>query len=205
MQLPGFRVPLQKMKRIQEKFEQILIPFPKETIEVFAAYFEVLELKKDTLLLQENKICKHLFFISKGASMCFYIKNGKRYVDEFSLENEFITDYTSFLTQQPSDKNIILLEDSEIYQTTQSQIQEMYTKGDYLLERLGRVMGEQLFMAWHKRSKGLLMNDAKERYEKLIEKRPALPQRVPQYLIAEYLNITPESLSRIRSKRKLEY
>lgn len=186
------------MKEIHEIFEQIFDSFPKETIEIFTSYFEVRELKKDNFLLQEGKICKHLYFISSGASMCFYRKNGKRYVDEFSLDNEFVTDYNSFLTQKISDKNILLLEDSKIYRISYAQIQEIYQKGDYLLERLGRVMTEQLYIHWHNRSKGLLIDEAKERYVDLIKNRPYLPERIPQYLIAEYLGITPESLSRVR-------
>ena len=61
-------------------------------------------------------------------------------------------------------------------------------------------MAEALFMSWQQKAKSLMLDDAEARYLKLITRRPALPQRVPQYLIASYLGVKPETLSRIRKK-----
>jgi len=130
--------------------------------------------------------------------MCYYNKDGKRYIDEFSLDYEFITDYSSFLNQRPSNKNIQCIENTAIYIISRDELNGLYDKKNADFEHLGREMAEQLFLQWHEKSKSLLMDSATERYTKLIENRSQLPQRVPQYLIAEYLGITPESLSRIR-------
>ena len=69
-----------------------------------------------------------------------------------------------------------------------------------IFERLGRVMMETLFLIWYEKAKSLILDDAQTRYLKLIKNRPDLAQRVPQYIIATYLNIRPETLSRIRQK-----
>ncbi|MDA7744860.1 Crp/Fnr family transcriptional regulator [bacterium] len=130
--------------------------------------------------------------------ICYYNKDGKRFIDEFSLDYEFITDYSSFLNQSPSNKNIQCIENTRLYVISRDSLDRLYEKNNAEFERLGRVMAEQLYMQWHEKSKSLLMDNATERYTKLIENRTQLPQRVPQYLIAEYLGITPESLSRIR-------
>jgi CRP-like cAMP-binding protein len=130
--------------------------------------------------------------------MCYYNKDGKRFIDEFSLDHEFITDYSSFLNGIPSDKNIQCIEDTTVFVISRKQLDKLYAQKNADFERLGRVMAEQLYLQWHDKSKSLLMDSATERYSKLIKNRDQLPQRVPQYLLAEYLGITPESLSRIR-------
>jgi len=172
--------------------------FPEETIIHFADAFVERKLKKGDYLLQEGETCKDLVFILQGNMMCYYLKSGKRYIDEFSLDYEFITDYTSFINQTPTDKYIECLEDCVIYSLHHDKMNALYNLPNYSFDKLGRLMAEQIYLQWHDKSKSLLMDDATERYLKLIHRRPHLPQRVAQYLIAEYLGITPESLSRIR-------
>jgi CRP-like cAMP-binding protein len=185
------------MSELKSIFDQMFHPFPDETVALFAHAFTKKELTKKEYYLHEGENCKHLAFIIKGAMMCYYNKDGKRFIDEFSLDHEFITDYSSFLNRSPSNKNIQCIEDTIVYVISKEKLDELYNKNTDF-ERLGRIMAEQLYMQWHEKSKSLLMDNATERYIKLIENREQLPQRVPQYLIAEYLGITPESLSRIR-------
>lgn len=186
------------MKELQKIFKQIFRQFPDETIVMFSEAFTQKEYKKGDYFLREGKRCNHLAFISSGVMMCYYIKDGKRFIDEFSLSHEFITDYTSFLTHSPSNKYIQCLVNCKVYVISNDSLYDLYQNKSADFERLGRVMAEQLYLQWHEKSKSLLIDNATERYLKLIENRTELPQRVPQYLIAEYLGITPESLSRIR-------
>jgi CRP-like cAMP-binding protein len=179
-------------------FQKVFHPFPEKTIRMFSEEFKPRELNKGDHFLEEGNGCKHLAFIMKGAMMCYYIRDGKRYIDEFSLDYEFITDYSSFLTQAPSNKNIQCIEDTLLYTISFEKLNALYKTNDPAFEKLGRTMAEQLYLVWHEKSKSLLMDSASERYTKLIANRSHLPRRVPQYLIAEYLGITPESLSRIR-------
>jgi CRP-like cAMP-binding protein len=185
----------EKLKGI---FDQLFHQFSDETLASFSQAFTRKELKKREYFLQEGTSCHQLAFIVQGAMMCYYNKGGKRFIDEFSLDYEFITDYSSFLTLRPSNKNIQCIEDTSVYLISREKLHSLYSKQNPDFERLGRVMAEQLYLQWHEKSKSLLMDNATERYAKLIQDRAALPQRVPQYLIAEYLGITPESLSRIR-------
>ncbi|RLB97185.1 MAG: Crp/Fnr family transcriptional regulator [Deltaproteobacteria bacterium] len=187
------------MTELHHIFRQIFSQFPENTIMLFADSFRERHYKKGDTFLQDGSICRNLAFIQKGAMMCYYVKNGKRYIDEFSLDHEFITDYSSFIHQTPSDKTIECLEDSTVFSISYDSLQTLYQMNSVTFERLGRVMSEQLYCQWHEKSKSLLMDDAREKYLKLIGNRPGLPQRIPQYLIAEYLGITPESLSRVRS------
>jgi CRP-like cAMP-binding protein len=186
------------MSELKTIFDQVFHQFPEETVASFARAFTRKELKKSEYFLREGQQCQHLAYIMQGAMMCYYNKNGKRFIDEFSLDHEFITDYTSFLQQSPSNKNIQCLEDTTAFIISREKLDGLYRQNQADFERLGRVMAEQLYLQWHEKSKSLLMDNATERYTKLIQNRAQLPQRVPQYLIAEYLGITPESLSRIR-------
>jgi CRP-like cAMP-binding protein len=186
------------MNELQKIFKQIFHQFSAETVAMFSEAFTQKELKKGDYFLREGRRCNHLAFIASGAMMCYYIKDGKRFIDEFSLDNEFITDYSSLLTHSPSNKYIQCLENCKIYIISNDSLNDLYQIKSTDFERLGRTMAEQLYLQWHEKSKSLLMDNATERYLKLIQNRTELPQRVPQYLIAEYLGITPESLSRIR-------
>lgn len=186
------------MRDLQTIFQQTFHQFSDDVITLFAEAFIPKSFKKGAYFLNEGNRCNQLAFISRGAMMCYYHKDGKRFIDEFSLDHEFITDYSSFLTQSPSNKNIQCLENCMVYLISFDSLNRLYQTNSAEFERLGRVMAEQLFLQWHEKSKSLLMDNATERYTKLIQNRPELPQRVPQYLIAEYLGITPESLSRIR-------
>lgn len=186
------------MNELHNTFKHIFHQFSDETVAMFSKAFTQKELKKGDYFLREGKRCNHLAFIASGAMMCYYIKDGKRFIDEFSLDKEFITDYSSFLTHSPSNKYIQCLENCKVYVISNDNLNDLYQVKSADFERLGRVMAEQLYLQWHEKSKSLLMDNATERYLKLIQNRTELPQRVPQYLIAEYLGITPESLSRIR-------
>jgi len=186
------------MNHLQEIFLRMFPLFPSEAIIHFADCFSEKRMEKDDFLLREGNTCQELVFIIHGCMMCYYLKDGKRYIDEFSLDYEFITDYSSFINQAPTDKNIECIEDSLVYILRKEQMESLYGLANQPYNTLGRVMAEQLFLQWHEKSKSHLIDDATERYIKLIHNRPHLPQRVPQYLIAEYLGITPESLSRIR-------
>lgn len=130
---------------------------------------------------------------------CVYNKDGIDKIDEFSFENDFITDYLSILTHAPADKDIICLEDCEILVVEIQKLNNLYSQ-DPIFERIGRLMAEGLFINWHLKAKSLSMDNAETRYKNLVTMRPDLPQRVPQYLVASYLNISPETLSRIRKK-----
>ena len=130
---------------------------------------------------------------------CVFNKDGEETVFEFAYENSFICDYYSFITGSPSTKDIICLEDTLLYVITRNTLEKL--ANDYaFVARMNSAMNEQLFKKMHQRLKSVLLDDASERYEKLLEERMDLVTRIPQYLIASYLNIKPETLSRLRRK-----
>ena len=182
------------LKYIEHKLQTDL-----KSAELFVEQFELRSLKKGNYFLHNGGLCKKIAFINTGAMYCVYNKDGIDKIDEFSFENDFITDYLSVLTKSPADKNIVCLEDCEILVVNAHSLEKLYTENP-IFERIGRLMAEGLFINWHLKAKSLFMDNAETRYRNLIALRPDLPQRVPQYLVASYLNVSPETLSRIRKK-----
>jgi CRP-like cAMP-binding protein len=180
-----------------------IIPIKEEYLDVFFSKFKAVSYKKCDYFVKEGQISRYIGFIVKGCLMCVYNNDGKEFIDEFSLDNEFISAYASFITGTPADKDIICLEDSELLILSYSNLQELY-EIDPVFERTGRLMAEMLFMNWQQRVKSLLLDNAETRYLRLTENRPDLIQRVPQYHIAQYLGVSPETLSRIRKNTSLQ-
>ena len=180
-----------------------IIPVDEEYLDVFFAAFKPASYQKGDFFVKEGQVSRYIGFILKGCLMCVYNKDGKEYIDEFSMDNEFISAYASFITGAPADKDIICLEDCDLLILGYSKLQELFEMNP-AFERTGRLIAEMLFINWQQRAKSLLLDDAEGRYLKLIHNRPDLVQRVPQYLVAQYLGVSPETLSRIRRNISLK-
>ncbi|MEZ5070772.1 MAG: Crp/Fnr family transcriptional regulator [Bacteroidales bacterium] len=174
-----------------------------ELLEVFLSRFRPVAYRKGDYFVREGQTSRYIAFILRGCLMCVYNKDGKELIDEFSFENEFISDYRSFVTGAPADKDILCLEDCELLVLGYESLQELYATHPGM-ERGGRLIAEMLLFQWQVRVKSFLLDDAETRYRNLLETRPSLFQRVPQYLIAQYLAVSPETLSRIRKKIVLD-
>ena len=176
-----------------------LLHWEDDNLPAFLSKFYPVSLKKGDYFIKEGQVSRQLGYIITGSMLCYYDKEGEEIIDEFSLDKEFITDYRSFLTNTPAEKNVRCLEDTELMVINYDDLQEQYDLSP-TFEKVGRLMAEALFMNWQQKAKSLLLDDAEARYLKLVAKRPNLPQRVPQYLIASYLGVKPETLSRIRKR-----
>jgi len=153
------------------------------------------------VLLRNGEICRYVTFINKGLLRYYYLSDGREICTGFLAENSYVSEYASFLTQQPAAANIDALEDCELLHLSYSDMQWMYRHYP-VMETFGRRMAENLFIEVSNHNSRLLGNTPEERYSWLIAHRPFIIQRVPQYMIASWLGISPEHLSRIRKKRK---
>ena len=134
-----------KLKKYIEQRLQI----DTEKAQIFAEQFELKNLSKGDYFLQNGFFCKQIAFINKGAMYCVYNKDGNEIIDEFSLDREFITDYHSFLTNSPADKDVKCLEDTELMVISYEDLQELYAQKP-IFEKVGRLMAEALFMSWQR-------------------------------------------------------
>lgn len=130
----------------------------------------------------------------------FYLVDGREICTGFGRENEYLAQYDSFLTRTPSTGNVDALEDCELINLSYDDIQDLYQSYP-VYERFGRKIAEMLFIMISSQTNRLLTLTPEERYQQLQEQQSYILQRVPQYMIASYIGITPEHLSRIRKKR----
>jgi CRP-like cAMP-binding protein len=156
--------------------------------------------KGDHLFSTGGKI-DPLFFIYGGLIRYYYIDehNNEERTGQFFGENEVYTDVASFATQLPSRQYIQALEPSEIVCISRQAVYAAFEQ-DHAIERFGRLMFERALIGSQQRTSSLMGNTAEERYRRLVQDRKDLPRRVPQYILASYLGITPEALSRIRRR-----
>lgn len=156
--------------------------------------------KKGSILLKINDLCKHSFFVEKGLLRSYTLdEDGKEHVIQFAPENWFIVDRSSVYFNDPSESIIDAIEDTEVvfidedFMCRAADVNPIFGRyNDKLLHNHIRQM--------QKRINRLLSATALKRYLNFIEMYPDLLLRVPQWMIASYLGITPESLSRVRKE-----
>lgn len=157
------------------------------------------KINKGEFLIEEGEYCNYVALIDEGLLSYYYLVEGKKYIRGFFFANDFISNYTSFLSNQKSKAYIQALENSSMTLIHKDKLFQLYQKDSKFLQ-LGRMLTEHLFMLISEKHEALLLKSPEERYLSLIEKRPNVIQNIPQYMIASYLGITPEALSRIRKR-----
>lgn len=157
--------------------------------------------KKEFLCFQNNH-CHDVFFIQKGLTRNIIIdRKGKEHTTHFAFENQFITDYSSFLMQTPCMYSIQALEITETIVMPRSVVTWGYQnlkEGD----RLGRLIAEYYFIFHDNQIRNQFTVEPAERYNKITELFPDIHNRVPQHMIASYLGITPIHLSRLKKANR---
>ena len=161
--------------------------------------FEKKLLPKNELLLQEGQICRHLYFVEKGALRGFYTLDGKEITHWFGFENDFVTSFHSFITQQAAVENIQLVEHAVLWSIAKDQLTALFNE-HHEIERLVRIAYEKYYIRLEERFVNAQFKTAAERYEQLIEQTPHILERMPLGCVASYLGISQETLSRIRSR-----
>jgi CRP-like cAMP-binding protein len=156
-------------------------------------------LKKKQILLRSGDSCTSIYFINSGCLRYFYLVDGEEKTAQFFFENGWYTDYESFLSGDPTENFVDAIEDSELLCLEKTELQTLYSTVPKF-ERFGRIMAENAYLGIRYRTKTLTNLNAEQRYLKLISDRPKVFERIPQYYIASYLNIKPQSLSRIRKR-----
>lgn len=163
--------------------------------------FGPLEYPKGYRLLQPGRVCTHLYFLETGLVREYQVSaDGRERNEWFSLEGDWVTSLHSFSRQQPNPSHFQLLEDSQLRGITYAHWQSLLA-GYPAVERLYRLVLEEYLVRVEERAYDLQFLSARERYEKFLRHYPMLLQRVPLGQIASYLNVTPETLSRLRGER----
>lgn len=167
----------------------------------FISLLQTKKLKRKDYLLKAGDVCKTENFIVKGCVRTYTVdENGMEHIVLFGVEDWWVGDLYSFLTQQPATYFIDALEDTELLQITKANLDKLYARVPKF-ERFFRLILQNAFIAQQQRINQTLSFTAEQRYLDFIKKYPQLEQRISQKQISAYLGITPVFLSMLRRKR----
>ncbi|MEO0331665.1 MAG: Crp/Fnr family transcriptional regulator [Bacteroidota bacterium] len=155
--------------------------------------------EKNQLLLWEGEVSSEFFFIIKGCIRMFYWVEGEEKTAFFYTENEFVSSYESFTKHIPARHSLQAAEDTTVAIISSEQAQAMLLKYPKF-EFLARVAMEQELSVYQDIIASFITQNAEQRYQALSKSKPQLLQRIPQYQLATYLGVSPETLSRIRKR-----
>lgn len=154
---------------------------------------------KGTMLLQEGNVCKDLWLLSAGLLRSYHIIGDKEITSRIMFTNHIVISPGSFFTQTAATESIETLTDCTLLVLSYSALQQLY-KGFPAFNYHTRIVTEQYFYLQEQRLYMLRKHDAMAKYQYFLEHYANYLQAIPQKYIASFLNITPETLSRIRSK-----
>ena len=175
------------------------MPLSPEEIEVVNTLIPIKEFKKGQLLLKEGSIARECYFNIKGCVRSYQIINGEERTTQFFVEGDPIASLLSYLNKSPANHYFECIEDSVLAVLRFDDEQKLYNQYPKF-EALCRNSIEQEFGKQQEILQNYLTKNPEERYLMLQENRPELLQRVPQYHLATFLGVQPESLSRIRKR-----
>lgn len=162
-------------------------------------HFTKLVLPKNELLITQGKICRHLYFLEQGCLRGFYNLEEKEITHWFGFENDFVTSFHSFITQEPAVENIQLLEGCVLWAISKDALTGLLDQYREI-ERLVRIAYEKYYLRLEERFVNAQFRTATERYQHLLQHTPHIIDRVSLGHIASYLGISQETLSRVRSR-----
>jgi CRP-like cAMP-binding protein len=190
----------QKCFDILRSFYESRTVFNEEEWELIASMHRHKTLAKGEVFSREGEVCTQLAFLAMGQMRYYYKINNKEYTSQFFFPQSIVTDYISMTKNRPSRLTIEAMTESEVLIMDRGALQVLYEKIPNVMYRLAKNALEEVYFEFAERVTGLLLDTPEKRYIKLMEHQPRILQNVPQYMIASYLGITPEALSRIRSR-----
>jgi CRP-like cAMP-binding protein len=172
----------------------------EQAAEAITSLFVPKKLRKKQYFLQEGEVCKYFAFIVKGAMRQYTVdEKGVEHIVQLSIENWWVGDRESWIMLTPSNYNIDAWEDTELLLITRADTLLLTTQCSAFNEMV-RAMDERNNIATQKRITSSISFTAEKRYADFVNSHPDFLQRFPQHLIASYLGITKDTLSRVRKK-----
>ena len=174
-----------------------------EEFDYILSHFETKKLKKHQFLIQENETVEKNYFVINGCLKAYHIDSaGKEHILQFALQNWWITDFQAFFNQTKSTLFIDCIEESELLSITLEKAEKLCSEM-HKMEHFFRKKSNSGYVALQQRILSMLNNNPKEQYDKLLLQNPILFQKVPKKLIASYLGVSRETLSRFNKTSKM--
>jgi CRP-like cAMP-binding protein len=181
---------------LRQHFEKIT-PLTDQEFDYILSHFTTKKLKKHQFLIQEDDNVINDYFVVKGLLKASHFdKEGKEYIMQFAMEDWWVTDYQAYFNQTKATLNVNCIENAEILCLSLHNRDKICAEL-HKIEHFFRRKSNFGYVALQRRILSFLNSNAKERYEQLLNQYPSLFQRVPKTLIASYLGVSRETLSRL--------
>ena len=176
-----------------------IMPLTDEEANAIAATMNIQHYKKGTLLLKEGQISTEAYFVLEGCVRQYYLIDGEEKTNNFFTEEQWVVSINNINPQAPAKHYLACCEDSVLVVGNSEKGEDLYRRFPKL-ETISRKVMELVFTEQHEIMGSYFTDTPEQRYLKLLKSRPDLLQRIPQYQIASYIGVKPESLSRIRKR-----
>lgn len=167
-------------------------------IQALASILVPIKISKGELIFPEGQICNAMYYVDRGMVRQFYYKNGKDVTEHFSYEGRIVFCIESFLKQEPSRLFVETLENSLLYAIPYEDLHVMMTQNAEIQKLYQKIL-EHALISSQEHADSQRFENASERYERLLTNKPEIILRAPMLHIASFLQMTPETLSRVRS------
>lgn len=185
-------------QKLLSYFSKIL-PLSQEEIDGIVATLAIRKFPKGTILLKEGDISAEAYFVLDGCVRQYFLINGEEKTNNFFTEEQWVISMQSMTYSAPSKHFLECVEECTLVVGNREKEEQLYVKFPKL-ETVSRKVMEKVFAEQQELSGSYFTDTPEERYLNIMRTRPELLQRVPQYIIASYVGVKPESLSRIRKR-----
>lgn len=172
----------------------------EQSTELIAACFAHKNISKGTIVSREQQVTRYFYWLVKGTMRGRINPKGELITTWFATDNMFCSSMPSFISRTPSKESIEALEDCEVYYISRHDVLKLF-KQTTQMSSIVRQMAEEAFIQSLNRTYQFQYLSAKERYDSFVTHYPQLMQKIPLGMIATYIGITQQSLSRIRKQR----
>lgn len=185
-------------KKLVDYFSRIM-PLSEEEMAAIVETMDIAHYRKGTLLLKEGQISAEVYFVLEGCVRKYYLVDGDEKTDNFFTEGQWVISMNSFSQNSPSNHYLDCCMDSVLVVGNKEKEESLYNRFPKF-ETISRKVMEKEFAAQQEMMSSYITDSPEQRYLKLLKARPDLFQNIPQYQIASYIGVKPESLSRIRKR-----
>ncbi len=189
---------MEKRYEVAKEFSNRIYPLNREDMLLLAERLEPLKVAKGEIFINEGDIANHIYYIEKGMVRQFYFKNNRDLTEHISYEGKIVICLESYLRHEPTRLMAEALESSVLWRITYEDICTISAQSREI-EIFYRKIFEKSLLSSQRKADNLRFEVAHDRYKRLMEEHPEIIKRAPLIHIASFLQMTPETLSRVRS------
>ena len=173
-----------------------------EELDVLEGILVPMKFQKGEIILREGEICENIYWVAKGLVRQFYYKNDKELTEYMATEDNIVMSIESLFKEQPSSQQIVALEPTILFALPKKDLEHEAVRNVNIQMLYRKILEESLIIS-QVHADMLRFESAQERYAKLVKRSPQLVLRAPLVYVASYLQMTPETLSRVRTSALL--